>query len=54
MKKVSKVIAWVLIVLLLAGVLGAILFLTDGGNEDFKSFMLSHYGEPIVRSNSEM
>ena len=54
MKTAAKVITWALIVLLLVGAIVGILFMTDGGNEDFKNFTLSHDGKLIVNSESSM
>ena len=54
MKKFAKAIAWILIVVLLAGGIYAIWFLTDGGNENFKSFTLSHDGKMIAGTKSKM
>lgn len=52
MKKVSKVIAAVLIFLLLVGIIGIVLVFTNGGNEDFKTFYLEKDGEKIFASET--
>lgn len=54
MKKAIKIISLVLVALLLAGAIGAIWYFTDGGNEEFKTFMLSYNGEPIVNGKSTL
>ena len=54
MKKGAKFITGLLIALFLLGGIGAMLFFTDNGNEDFKSFVLSYEGEMIVQAKTEM
>lgn len=53
MKKVSKVIAWILIVLLLAAGIGVIFVFTDGLRGDFKTFFIELDGERIVSSDTK-
>lgn len=52
-KKVSKIIAFVLIILLLAGAIGLIFALTNGFTEDFKEFYLTYGDEKIMAQESK-
>lgn len=51
---IAKIITSILILLLLVGSLGFIFRFTNGFQEDFKSFYLTHEGKNIVATNSEM
>ena len=52
-RKASKIIAYVLIVLLLVGIVGVIFAFTNGFTEDFKTFYLVNGDEQIMSSESK-
>ena len=51
---VVKVIAYILVVLVLVGIVGLIFTLTNGFNEDFKTFYVEYNGEKILTSNKKL
>ena len=52
--KVVKVITYVLVVLVVVGIIGLIFTLTNGFNEDFKTFYVEYNGEKILTSNKRL
>lgn len=52
--KVVKVITYVLVVLVVVGIIGLIFTLTNGFNEDFKTFYVEYNGEKILTSNKKL
>ncbi len=52
-KKAAKIIAFILIILLLAGAIGLIFALTNGFTEDFKEFYLTCGDEKIMAQESK-
>ena len=53
-KKIGKVLAIVLVVLLLAGAIGLIFALTNGFTEDFKEFYLTYGDEKLTAKESKL
>ncbi len=53
-KTVAKIIAYVLVALVLAGVIGLIYKFTNGFNEDFKTFYVEYDGKQILTADSKM
>ena len=53
-KKIAKILAWILIVLLIAGLIGIVLRFTNNGTEDFKTFYIERNGKEIFSSKSKM
>lgn len=51
-KRVSKAIAWLLIVLFLAGALFVMIRLTNGGTDDFKTFYVERDGKIFAQEDS--
>lgn len=48
MKKIGTIIAYVLILLVLAGAIGAVVVFTNGGTTEFKTFYVKYDGEMIL------
>lgn len=53
-KTVAKIIAYVLVALVLAGVIGLIYKFTNGFNEDFKTFYVEYDGKQILTADSKL
>lgn len=54
MKTLSKIIAYILVALLIAGIIGLIYKFTNGFNEDFKTFYVEYDGKQILTSDNKM
>lgn len=50
-KKIGKIIAWVLILLLLIGLFVFLLKFTDGGTGEFKTFYVEHDGKMLAQTD---
>lgn len=53
MKKIGTIIAYLLIVLALAGVIGFIVVFTNGGTSDFKTFYVKYDGKMILQDTEK-
>lgn len=52
-KVVSKIIVWIILIMILLGAIGFMWKFTNGMQEDFKFLYLSYQGRSIVAENSE-
>lgn len=53
-KKAIKVITYILVILLAVGLIGGIVYLTDGGKSNVKTFYIKHNGTAIMRDESHV
>lgn len=53
-KTIAKVIGYILVALLLAGVIGLVYRFTNGFNEDFKTFYVECDGKQILKEDTQM
>lgn len=51
---ISKIIAYVLVILVVAGVIGFIFTFTNGFNESFKTFYIEYKGESILSNEKKL